>query len=48
MSFEWNFDPIAEIHIVIGLTYQLFERKFINYDMKFELFDNFFHVSYDK
>ena len=47
MSFKLKLYSITENHIVIGLTFQLLKRKFIKYNMKFDLYDILFHVYYD-
>ena len=48
ISFKWSFNPITENSYCNRSNLSVIGKKIQKYDMKFELFDIYFHVFYEK
>ena len=48
ISFKWSFNPITENSYCNRSNLSVIGKKIQKYEMKFELFDIYFHVFYEK
>ena len=48
ISFKWSFNPITENSYCNRSNLSVIAKKIQKYDIKFELFDIYFHVFYEK